>query len=134
MTLTCCLRKTVERMVKSRLIWYLENNNILNELQSGFRRGQSTADQLVRLENFIHEAFVRGEHASVVFLLTWKKCMTLRGNMVHCKIYKMRDLEATCQRLSLSSFRTVNSTSALFPTSLILKNQKWVAFFWLLSL
>jgi Reverse transcriptase (RNA-dependent DNA polymerase) len=66
-------------MVNNRLTWYLETNNILNELQSGFHRGRSTTDQLVRLESFVREAFVRGEHATAVFFdmdttcdTTWK--------------------------------------------------------------
>jgi Reverse transcriptase (RNA-dependent DNA polymerase) len=66
-------------MVNNRLTWYLETNNILTELQSGFRRGRSTTDQLVRLESFVGEAIVRGEHATAIFFdmekaydTTWK--------------------------------------------------------------
>jgi hypothetical protein len=66
-------------MVNNRLTWYLESNNILTELQSGFRKGRSTTDQLVRLESFVREAFIRGEHAVAVFFdlekaydTTWK--------------------------------------------------------------
>lgn len=77
--LTSCLCKTFERMVNNRLMWYLENNRMLTELQSGFRKGRSTTDQLVRLESFVREAFVRGEHATAVFFdmekaydTTWK--------------------------------------------------------------
>jgi hypothetical protein len=77
--LTSCLCKTFERMVNHRLTWYLETNYLLSELQSGFRRGRSTADQLVRLESFVREAFVRGERAVAVFFdlekaydSTWK--------------------------------------------------------------
>jgi Reverse transcriptase (RNA-dependent DNA polymerase) len=65
--------------VNNRLTWYLENNNILTELESGFRRGRRTTDQLVRLESFVREAFVRGKHAISVFFdmekaynTTWK--------------------------------------------------------------
>lgn len=77
--LTSCLCKTFERMVNNRLTWYLESNNILTELQSGFRKGRSTTDQLVRLESFVREAFVRGEHVTAIFFdlekaydTTWK--------------------------------------------------------------
>jgi Reverse transcriptase (RNA-dependent DNA polymerase) len=66
-------------MVNNRLTWYLESSNIFTEVQSGFRRGRSTTDQLVPLESFVHEAFVRGEHATAVFFdmekaydTTWK--------------------------------------------------------------
>jgi Reverse transcriptase (RNA-dependent DNA polymerase) len=67
LTLTSCLCKTLERMVNNRIIWYLESNNILTVLQSEFHRGRSTTDQLVRLESFVREAFVRGGHATAVF-------------------------------------------------------------------
>ena len=77
--LTSCLCKTFERMVNNRLTWFLESNGVLTELQSGFRKGRSTTDQLVRLESFVREAFVRGEHAVAVFFdlekaydTTWK--------------------------------------------------------------
>ena len=65
---TCCLCKTFKRMVNNRLTWYLESNNILSELQSGFCKGRSTTDQLVCLESFVHEAFDRGEHATSCLL------------------------------------------------------------------
>jgi Reverse transcriptase (RNA-dependent DNA polymerase) len=66
-------------MVNNRLTWYLKTNNILTELQSGFRRGRSTTDQLVHLESFVHEAFVCGAHSTAIFVdmekaynTTWK--------------------------------------------------------------
>jgi len=37
------------------------------EYQSGFQQNQSTTDQLVRLESYIHEAVVRREHVVSVF-------------------------------------------------------------------
>jgi len=77
--LTSCLWKTFERLVNCRLVWFLENNNILTEYQSGFRKNRSTTDQLIRLESYIYEAFVRREHVVSVFFdleeayaTTWK--------------------------------------------------------------
>ena len=65
--LTSCLCKTLERMINKRLIWYLESNNLLSRYQSGFRAGRSTNDNLVRLETFIRDAFVKKEHVVAVF-------------------------------------------------------------------
>jgi len=55
------------------------NNNILTEYQSGFRKNRSTTDQLIRLESYICEAFVRRENVVSVFFdleiaydTTWK--------------------------------------------------------------
>jgi len=54
-------------------------NDIINPIQSGFRKQRSTTDHLVRLESFIREAFIRKQHAVVVFFdlekaydTTWK--------------------------------------------------------------
>ena len=65
--LTSCLCKTLERMINKRLIWYLESNNLLSRYQSGFRAGRSTNDNLVRLETFIRDAFVKKELVVAVF-------------------------------------------------------------------
>ena len=54
--LTSCICKTMERMIKDRLAWFLEANNIITDYQSGFRHHRSTNDHLVTLETFIREA------------------------------------------------------------------------------
>ena len=60
-------------------MWFLETNNILTNIQCGFRKNRSTIDQLVRLETFIRDAFVYKEHAVSIFFdlekaydTTWK--------------------------------------------------------------
>jgi ribonuclease HI len=87
--LTSCICKTFERMVNDRLMWYLETKGCLSALQSGFRKQRSTTDQLVRLETFIRDGLLRGEHVVSVFFdlekaydTTWKYGI-------------MRDLHAT---------------------------------------
>ena len=65
--LTSCLCKTLERMINARLVWYLEINNLISPVQSGFRSERSTNDNLVRLETFIRDAFVKKEHVVAVF-------------------------------------------------------------------
>ena len=54
-------------MINKRLVWYLESNNLITELQSGFRAERSTNDNLVRLETFIRNAFIKREHVVAVF-------------------------------------------------------------------
>ena len=65
--LTSCLCKTLERMINTRLVWYLESNNLISPVQSGFRSERSTNDNLIRLETFIRDAFIKKEHVVVVF-------------------------------------------------------------------
>ena len=93
--LTSCICKTMERMINTRLTWYLESNVLITPLQSGFRKGRNTLDQLVRLETYIREAFVNKEHLVAVFFdmekaydTTWRygimkdlQEMNLRGRL-----------------------------------------------------
>ena len=66
-------------MINDRLVWYLESNNILTDIQCGFGKRKSTLDHLVRLESFIRDALLnKQEDVSVFFDLekaydtTWK--------------------------------------------------------------
>ena len=77
--LTSCICKTLERMINTRLVWYLEFNNLISPVQSGFRSERSANDNLVRLETFKRDAFVKKEHVVAVFFdlekaydTTWK--------------------------------------------------------------
>ena len=69
----------MEHMINERLIWFLETSAILTSTQSGFRKARSTIDHLVRLETFIREGFIKGEHVVALFFdlekaydTTWK--------------------------------------------------------------
>jgi len=65
--LTSCVCKVMKRMVNNRLVWYLKRNKLITLMQSGFRKGRSTTDQLVRLETFVREAFIQKQHSAVIF-------------------------------------------------------------------
>lgn len=66
--LTSCLCKLMEKMINFRLLWFLESNDLLTPVQSGFRRKRSTMDQIVRLENSIQRAFLNKEYVLSVHL------------------------------------------------------------------
>jgi len=77
--LTSCIFNVMERMINSRLVWYLEQNKLISPMQCGFRKQRSTTDHLVRLESFVREAFAQRQHAVRVFFdlekayeSTWK--------------------------------------------------------------
>ena len=66
-------------MIYARLVWYLETNNLISPIQPGFLSERSTNDNLIRLETFIRDAFVKKEHVVTVFFelekaydTTWK--------------------------------------------------------------
>ena len=77
--LISCLYKTLVRMINFRLLEHLEFTNVLTSIQCGCRKNRSTLDNLIRLENFLKEAFVRNQHVISVFFdiekaydMTWR--------------------------------------------------------------
>ena len=67
-SLTSCLGKIAERMVNSRLYYWLENNKLLNNAQAGFRRKSRTEDQLFRLIQNVIDGFQEGKSTTAVFI------------------------------------------------------------------
>ena len=65
--LTSCLCKLMERMVNTRLGWFLERTGVLSSSHCGFRRMHSCIDVLMRLENSICKAFVSKQHHISLF-------------------------------------------------------------------
>lgn len=51
------MTKTIEKIINTRLVWYLEKNKILSIVQSGFRRSRSTIDNLYIIKSEINKAF-----------------------------------------------------------------------------
>ncbi|OOZ61509.1 hypothetical protein BOW45_13050 [Solemya velum gill symbiont] len=54
-------------MINDCLVWFLGSNNLLTNLQCGFRQGRSTIDHLVQLEIHIRDAFLKKEHVVTIF-------------------------------------------------------------------
>ena len=54
-------------MINQRLIWFLESNKLLSNLQAGFRIKRSTMDQVVHIETLIRETCIKKEHLVAVF-------------------------------------------------------------------
>jgi ribonuclease HI len=67
-SLTSHMCKVMETMVNTRLNHYMESNGLYTPNQSGFRRGRSTTDQIVRLETDIQHAKNSGGYLVAVFL------------------------------------------------------------------
>jgi hypothetical protein len=55
------------QLYNNRLVWFLESQNLLADIQCGFRSQRSTLDHLIKLESFIRDAFINNEHAVSIF-------------------------------------------------------------------
>ena len=58
-SLTSCIGKVVERVVKNRLYRFLESKNLIVKEQSGFRNKRGTADNLLFMSQKIRECILR---------------------------------------------------------------------------
>ncbi|GFX50394.1 putative RNA-directed DNA polymerase from transposon X-element [Trichonephila clavipes] len=54
-------------MVNARFVYQLEKNRCIPLFQSGFRKGRSTLDNIIMLENKVRNAFVRRNHLVSIF-------------------------------------------------------------------
>ena len=55
--LTSCVSKLFERIILSRLLFFLESNSILSPHQAGFHLGRSTLDEILYLSQSISDGF-----------------------------------------------------------------------------
>ena len=68
--LTSCVSKLFERIILSRLIFFLESNFIVSPRQAGFRPGRSTLDQILYLSQSISDGFNKPRPGSWTILCT----------------------------------------------------------------
>ena len=69
-SLTSCVSKLFERIILSRLLFFLESNSILSPRQAGFRTGQPTLDQILYLSQSISDGFNKPRPGSRTILST----------------------------------------------------------------
>ena len=79
-SLTSCISKLFERIILSRLLFFLESNSILSSRQAGFRPGRSTLDQILYryLSQSISDGFNKprpgsAEACAVLHALCWSR-------------------------------------------------------------
>lgn len=81
--------KILEKIVNSRLLSFLENNNLLAENQFGFRTGRSTEDAVVRMTNHITSNLDSGKKCVGVFLDLAKAFDTVSRRILLGKMQSM---------------------------------------------
>ena len=69
-SLTSCVSKLFERIILSRLLFFLESNSILSPRQADFRPGRSTLDQILYLSQSISDGFNKPRPGSRTILST----------------------------------------------------------------
>ena len=69
-SLTSCVSKLFERIILSRLLFFLESNSIFSPRQAGFRPGRSTLDQILFLSQSISDGFNKPRPGSWTILST----------------------------------------------------------------
>ncbi|RUS82209.1 hypothetical protein EGW08_010023 [Elysia chlorotica] len=84
-SLLSCLCKKMERMVKTRMTWHIESNNIIIEEQAGFRKGRCTEDQITLISQNIEDGFQEKKNTLVVWIdmekafdRVWKKGLSYK--------------------------------------------------------
>ena len=96
-SLLSCIGKIAERMINSRLYWWLESTKSLNNHQAGFRTGQRTEDQLFRLTQRVIDGFQEGKQTTAIFVdlqqaydRVWRKGLLskMMKTGIHGKLYK----------------------------------------------
>lgn len=98
------LAKVVESCVRSRLISFTENHNIVNHFQFGFRRARSTSDAIYTVINTITEALNKNEKCVAVFLDLARAFDTVPHNRLIQKLnnYGIRGVAGTLMESYLS--------------------------------
>jgi hypothetical protein len=66
--LTNCICKIKERMVNKKLIYILEDRELLPDTQYGFRKVTSTTDMLIGIEGVIAETLRKRKYAALLSL------------------------------------------------------------------
>ena len=69
-SLISCVSKLFERIILSRLLFFLVSNSILSSRQAGFRPGRSTLDQILFLSQSISDGFNKPRPGSRTILST----------------------------------------------------------------
>ena len=74
-SLTSCVSKLFERIILSRLLFFLKSNSILSPHQAGFRPGRSTLDQIIFFAQSISDRFnkPRPDSRTILFTIDFSK-------------------------------------------------------------
>ena len=122
MSLLSCVGKAFEKCVNKRVYAFLSDNNIINEMQSGFRPGDSTVNQLLCTYDEICSTLDNGSSIQSVYLdlskafdrvwhgglLSKLEAVGIRGGLLYWfRDYLSRRTQATVVKGEKSDFQEV---------------------------
>jgi Reverse transcriptase (RNA-dependent DNA polymerase) len=70
------MSKIIERIMKDQMQWFVDNNELLSPLQSGFRRGFSTTTAMTKVVDDLARVFDRGD-VTAYALIDFRKAFDL---------------------------------------------------------
>ena len=94
-SLMACMGKVMEKMVADRLVYTLEDRNLLNDSQAGFRPNRCTTDQILKLvQHTIDQIHKSSPNNRIIATLTTLTLTTKRRTIRYDGlIYKMLELK-----------------------------------------
>ena len=86
------MAKVMERIINTRLVWFLESNNLISEIQSGYGPARGTTDNLITLDTAIKNSLHNGKDFITTFFDLQKAYNTAwrRGILENLHCYGMR--------------------------------------------
>ena len=66
-SLTSCLCNLMERLVTTRLTWFLEVHDFFSDAQCGFRKNRTSVDHILTLDSVVRVAFKQKRHVGAIF-------------------------------------------------------------------
>ena len=102
-SLTSCLCKHFEMLVKIRLQWWVEYTNVLPINQCGFRRGRSCSDNLLNLLLEVDESLSNKEEVFAAFLDVNSAFPSVNSDIL---LTKLADIGCSLNIIKLAKFLT----------------------------
>ena len=88
-SLTSFVGKLIERMINTRLMYFLEDNHLINDNQAAFRKHRSTEDQITYLSQMIEDGFQQKKSTLVIWVDLEKAFDQVWKCGLHLKLAKM---------------------------------------------
>jgi len=92
------IAKIFEKIIKNRLVTYLETNNIIHQSQYGFQKGKGTDQAIAKVTQFIHKSLDNNKKCATVYLDLFKAFDTIDHNIL---LHKMEQLGLRVRALQL---------------------------------